>query len=119
MLLVQKSRFIFNEEGVQIIHLSGLIGALSKETSQFCLELAKAAKKYGKISEDEKSILLSKSKPIVLISKIGVEEASPGLNTIGIFLPYTGLHHLLFTHLKSDALIMTSSNVPGSNDYNR
>jgi hydrogenase maturation protein HypF len=71
------------------------------------------AKKYGKITEYEKKILLSKSRPIVLVEKIGVEEASPGLNTIGIFLPYTGLHHLLFSYLKSDALVMTSSNVPG------
>ncbi len=37
---------IFGEEGVQIIHISGLIGALSPETSNFCLELARAAKKY-------------------------------------------------------------------------
>jgi 2-dehydro-3-deoxygluconokinase len=37
---------IFGKEGVQIVHLSGLIGALSPETSQFCLELARAAKKY-------------------------------------------------------------------------
>ncbi len=38
---------IFGSEGVQIVHLSGLIGALSPETSTFCLELARAAKKYG------------------------------------------------------------------------
>jgi 2-dehydro-3-deoxygluconokinase len=38
---------IFGDEGVQIVHLSGLIGALSRETSQFCLEIARAAKKYG------------------------------------------------------------------------
>jgi len=38
---------IFGEEGVQIVHLSGLIGALSPETSQFCLEIARSAKKYG------------------------------------------------------------------------
>ena len=37
---------IFNKEGVQIIHLSGLIAALSPETGVFCLELVKAAKKY-------------------------------------------------------------------------
>ncbi len=44
---------IFGEEGVQIVHLSGLIGALSPETSQFCLEIARAAKKHGtKISFD-------------------------------------------------------------------
>ena len=38
---------IFGQEGVQIIHMSGLIAALSPETSNFCLELARAAKKYG------------------------------------------------------------------------
>lgn len=38
---------IFGKEGVQIVHLSGLIAALSPETSQFCLELARAAKKHG------------------------------------------------------------------------
>jgi 2-dehydro-3-deoxygluconokinase len=36
---------IFGKEGVQIVHLSGLIGALSPETSNFCLELARFAKK--------------------------------------------------------------------------
>ena len=44
---------IFGEEKVQIVHLSGLIAALSKETSEFCLSIAKFAKKYGtKISFD-------------------------------------------------------------------
>jgi len=38
---------IFGKEGVQIVHLSGLIGALSSDTSKFCLELARAAKKHG------------------------------------------------------------------------
>ncbi|MGD9239693.1 MAG: sugar kinase [Desulfobacterales bacterium] len=38
---------IFGEEGVQIVHLSGLIAALSPETGTFCLEIARAAKKYG------------------------------------------------------------------------
>ena len=36
---------LFSKEGVQIVHLSGLIGALSPETGAFCLELARAAKK--------------------------------------------------------------------------
>ncbi len=38
---------IFGKEGVQIVHLSGLVGALSSETSNFCLEIARFAKKYG------------------------------------------------------------------------
>ena len=44
---------IFGQEGVQIVHLSGLIAALSPDTSKFCLEIARTAKKYGsKISFD-------------------------------------------------------------------
>ena len=44
---------IFGQEGVQMVHLSGLIAALSPETSKFCLEIARAAKKYGtKVSFD-------------------------------------------------------------------
>ncbi len=38
---------ILGTEGVQLVHLSGLIAALSPETSTFCLELARAAKRYG------------------------------------------------------------------------
>ena len=38
---------IFGREGVQIVHLSGLIAALSPDTGRFCLEIARAAKKYG------------------------------------------------------------------------
>jgi 2-dehydro-3-deoxygluconokinase len=38
---------LFVKEGVQILHLSGLIAALSPETSNFCLELARAARKNG------------------------------------------------------------------------
>ena len=38
---------IFGKEGVQIVHLSGLVAALSPDTTNFCLELARAAKRYG------------------------------------------------------------------------
>ena len=38
---------LFGEDGVQVLHMSGLVCALSHETSIFCLELARAAKKFG------------------------------------------------------------------------
>jgi 2-dehydro-3-deoxygluconokinase len=38
---------LFGKEGVQMLHLSGLIAALSPETATFCLELARAARKHG------------------------------------------------------------------------
>ena len=40
---------LFGEEGVQILHMSGLIAALSPETGAFCLSLAREAKKYGTV----------------------------------------------------------------------
>lgn len=38
---------LFGTEGVRILHLSGLIAALSPETGNFCLELARSARKHG------------------------------------------------------------------------
>ena len=38
---------IFVEEGVQVVHLSGLIAALSPQTSEFCVQVARYAKKNG------------------------------------------------------------------------
>ncbi len=38
---------IFNREGVQLVHISGLIAALSPDTGRFCLEIARAAQNYG------------------------------------------------------------------------
>ena len=38
---------IFGKEGVQIVHLSGLIAALSPETSNFSLQIARFARKHG------------------------------------------------------------------------
>ena len=40
-------RRIFIEEGIAILHISGLIAALSPDTSTFCVELAKEAKTHG------------------------------------------------------------------------
>jgi len=38
---------IFGKQGVQILHLSGLVGALSPDSSRFCLDAARAAKQHG------------------------------------------------------------------------
>ncbi len=67
------------------------------------------------VSDDERRILSSRERPIVVLEK--KDPAShPGisnLHTIGCMLPYTGLHHLLFTHLAHPLLVMTSANFPG------
>ncbi|MFO7792153.1 MAG: Sua5/YciO/YrdC/YwlC family protein, partial [Candidatus Saliniplasma sp.] len=42
-----------------------------------------------------------------------LEFAAPGLPTVGIMLPYTGLHFALFDKMDVDGLVMTSANPPG------
>lgn len=72
--------------------------------------------RYGIPTEEERKKLTSPHRPIVLIkkkhSKI-TEKIAPGMNTVGIFLPYSGMHHMLFDNMNADALIMTSANPPG------
>ena len=74
------------------------------------------ARKYSEPDVFESEMLTSPQRPIVLVKKIPsalTECASPGLDNIGLFLPYTGIHHLLFSRLECDALVMTSANLPG------
>ena len=40
---------IFNREGVRILHVSGLVAALSPQTAAFCLDLAEAGKAAGTV----------------------------------------------------------------------
>ncbi len=73
-------------------------------------------RKYADPTPEEEKLLLSPFRPIVLVKKKKtqtMELISPGLDNVGIFLPYTAMHTLLFDELKEDALIMTSGNVPG------
>ncbi len=71
------------------------------------------AETLGELTDDERAVLLSDKRPIVLMKKKSAELVSPGLDTIGVYLPYTGLHHVLFSCLSADALVMTSANIPG------
>ena len=56
-------------------------------------------------------------RPIVLLPKKEdspvSELVAPGLNYLGIMLPYTSLHYLLLEQTKDRFLIMTSGNPPG------
>ena len=72
------------------------------------------AERYAYVGEDERRMLLSPRRPIVLLDKKDVPEGiAPGLPNVGIYLPYAASHHILFRHLRHDALIMTSANLPG------
>ncbi len=64
-----------------------------------------------------KEILRSPERPILLLEKRKESNLSeliaPGLNTIGVMLPYTPLHHMLLNETKDRILIMTSGNKYG------
>lgn len=81
--------------------------------------------KYCLVNPSEEAMLLSKERPIVILRrKPGtaiVDQVSPGQNTLGVMLPYTPLHYLLyswkFDHNDGQptdrfpvALVMTSGN---------
>jgi hydrogenase maturation protein HypF len=74
---------------------------------------------YCSLSPKEAELLLSPVAPIVLLHSRGDSVApsvAPFINTLGVMLPYTPLHHLLFhhPHTKSSdrpkVLVMTSGN---------
>lgn len=71
-----------------------------------------AARTFAKILDEEALILDSPQKPIVLVEKTGSpisDLVAPGQNRLGLMLPYSPLHHLLFSQ-GFDALVMTSAN---------
>lgn len=75
-----------------------------------------ALESYAEPSDFERRLLTYPNRPVVLIRKKDssiTELISPGLGSVGAFLPYTAMHHILFHHLPEDALVMTSANVPG------
>lgn len=75
-----------------------------------------ALRRYADPSNNEERMLTSPHRPIVIVPKVQsevTELASPGLDNIGMFLPYTGMHHILFSKMDHDALVMTSANIPG------
>jgi hydrogenase maturation protein HypF len=76
------------------------------------------AKKYVLMTGDEQKLVTSPQRPIVLLRKREdamekLEKVSPGLGNLGVMLPYSGAHLLMFHHLEADGVIMTSANPPG------
>jgi len=73
-------------------------------------------KSFAEVTPREAELLTSYIKPIVLLKKRDdyylSELISPGLHNVGVMLPYTGLHTMLFDKVKEPAFVMTSANPP-------
>jgi len=70
---------------------------------------------FAEPDPEEWKLLRSPRRPIVVLpQKPGylAPSVAPGLHTVGVMLPYTGLHHLLLRGLPFP-LVMTSANFPG------
>jgi len=71
---------------------------------------------FAEVSPKEVELLTSYIKPIILLRKSANYPLSnliaPDLHNIGVMLPYTGLHCMLFDKVREPAFVMTSANPP-------
>ena len=76
-------------------------------------EMVRRNLKYNK---SEFEVLTGPRRPITLLEQENrdwiSDKIAPGLHNVGVMLPYTALHHLLFSELEFP-LVMTSANLPG------
>jgi hydrogenase maturation protein HypF len=76
-----------------------------------------AARRIAWINADEEQLLTGSRHPIVLLRRrtgAAVAEAvAPGNPDLGVMLPYTPVHHLLFDQPGPCVLVMTSGNLSG------
>ena len=74
-----------------------------------------AASKFAHVNEIENKLVTSLRRPIVTFQKKKnvPDLIAPGLGNIGVMLPYSALHHLMFDFTELDAFVMTSANRPG------
>lgn len=79
-----------------------------------------AAKTLCEVSADDEAALLHVRRPIVILPRLAATQLAlgiaPGNDTVGVMLPYTPLHYLLFSDSAAadsefSALVMTSGNL--------
>jgi len=73
------------------------------------------AERFCEVDDAARKTLLSIERPIVLLPRKPDAELAPSIaphnRSLGLYLPYTPLQHLLFSSGKFDALVMTSANL--------
>jgi hydrogenase maturation protein HypF len=88
----------------------------SKPFAVMALDM-EAIRMLGAASPAQRKLLDSPEKPIVLVNARKDTPLSPriapGLRQVGLFLPYTPLHHLILRQFRDHFAIMTSGNPPG------
>jgi hydrogenase maturation protein HypF len=73
-------------------------------------------KTFARVNWIEEELLTSYHCPIVLLQKNDdynlSDQIAPNLHNVGVMLPYTGLHVILFDSTQERAFVMTSGNAP-------
>ena len=81
-----------------------------------CKDL-ESLQKYAELTQKEIDTITSNKRPIVILKKKDdypfPDSLSPGLHNIGVMLPYSPMHYLLFDEGDIDTYVMTSANIPG------
>jgi len=89
---------------------------LGRATQPFAIMATEAMlDQWAIVSQDALEELRKPHRPILVLDKLAeatLQNVTPHLHTVGIMLPYSGLHHVLFESLSSP-LVMTSANMPG------
>ena len=74
-----------------------------------------AAEHFCRVDNASRQLLLNAQRPIVLLPRQAntaiADDVAPFNRYLGVFLPYTPLHHLLFAEGAFTALVMTSANL--------
>lgn len=104
-----------SEEAVQKVRL-----AKSRKAKPLAVMFAgvESLKKYFYVNPEEERLLTSFRRPIILLRKKRdcslAADLAPGLDEVGVMLPYAPVHYLLFACPEiPESLVMTSANLSG------
>ncbi|MCW7076757.1 MAG: carbamoyltransferase HypF [Candidatus Syntrophoarchaeum sp.] len=102
-------------EDMEVLRLRRLLG---RKGQPFAIIASNVdiVRSFAHLSDEEERILTSFERPIMILRKKEPfclsENLAPGLHTIGVMLPYSPLHHILFSFSRSQSFVMTSANLP-------
>ncbi|MCW4011017.1 MAG: carbamoyltransferase HypF [Candidatus Bathyarchaeota archaeon] len=73
-----------------------------------------AIQEFAEVNSKEQELLTSPARPIVLLNKSPSyslsELIAPDLHNVGVMLPYSAMHYMLFDRVADAAFVMTSAN---------
>ncbi len=104
----------YNDDAIK--ELRSRLNRPNQAFAVMCKDL-ESLKKYAQLTKREIDTITSNKRPIVILKKNDYypfpDSLSPGLHNIGVMLPYSPMHYLLFDEGDIDTYVMTSANIPG------